>query len=482
VKTANSAGDAFREECGIFGVTGNPDAARLTYLGLYALQHRGQESAGIVTWDGETASQHRAMGLVNRVFDEETLDRLPGSVAIGHVRYSTTGQSTLTNAQPILVRFRGGWLAAAHNGNLVDSESLRASLEASGSIFRTTTDTETILHLVARAYAKRPLGGPDEISEVVSEAVRGVQGAYSIVFMMNGRLVAARDPRGYRPLCIGRLPSSGWAVASESCGLDIVGAKLEREIKPGEIVTFTEDGPCSHWIEGADQSHSFCVFEYIYFLRPDSVVRGVSVDTVRRELGRRLAREQPADADIVISVPDSSNASAAGYAEESGIPLEFGLIRNHYIGRTFIHPKQSLRDFKVRIKYNPVADTMAGRRIAVVDDSIVRGTTSQKLMHMIKRAGAAEVHLRIASPPIRFPCFYGIDTPTRDELVASSKDVPEIAGFIGVDSLGYLSLEGLLASVPPDRDSYCVACFDGSYPHECVMRKAAMSAAGRDSE
>ena len=472
--------DAFREECGIFGVTGNPDAARLTYLGLYALQHRGQESAGIVTWDGETAYQHRAMGLVNRVFDEETLDRLPGSVGIGHVRYSTTGQSTLTNAQPILVRFRGGWLAAAHNGNLVDSENLRAGLEASGSIFRTTTDTETILHLVARAYARRSPGSEDDVAEVVPEAVQNVQGAYSIVLMMDGRLVAARDPRGYRPLSVGRLRSGGWAVASESCALDIVGAAVEREIRPGEIVTFTEDGPTSHWIGGKEQQESFCVFEYIYFLRPDSVVRGVSVDTVRRELGRRLARECPADADIVMSVPDSSNASAAGYAEESGIPLEFGLIRNHYIGRTFIHPRQSLRDFKVRIKYNPVADTMAGRRIVVVDDSIVRGTTSQKLMHMIRRAGAEEVHLRIASPPIRFPCFYGIDTPTRGELIASSMEVPEIARFIGVDTLGYLSLEGLLESVPPDRRSYCVACFDGSYPHECVLRKAA-SAAGRDS-
>lgn len=474
--------DRLREECGIFGVTGNQDAARLTYLGLYALQHRGQESAGIVTWDGETACQHRAMGLVNRVFDEETLDRLPGSVAIGHVRYSTTGQSTLMNAQPILVRFRGGWLAAAHNGNLVDSDNLRTGLEASGSIFRTTTDTETILHLVARAYARRPAAAADDMPEVVSEAVRDVQGAYSVVFMMNGRLVAARDPRGYRPLCMGRLGSGGWAVASESCGLDIVGAKIEREVGPGEIVTFTEDGPRSHWMERTGREESFCVFEYIYFLRPDSLVRGVSVDTVRRELGRRLAREQPADADIVMSVPDSSNASAAGYAEESGIPLEFGLIRNHYIGRTFIHPKQSLRDFKVRIKYNPVADTMAGRRVVVVDDSIVRGTTSQKLMHMIRRAGAAEVHLRIASPPIRFPCFYGIDTPTRGELVASSKEVAEIAEFIGVDSLGYLSLKGLLESVPPEPGSYCVACFDGSYPHECVLRKAAVTAAGRDSE
>ncbi len=471
--------DAFHEECGIFGVTGNRDAASLTYLGLYALQHRGQESAGIVTWDGETAFQHRAMGLANHVFDEDILRSLAGSVGIGHVRYSTTGQSQLMNAQPSLVRFRGGWLAAAHNGNLVDSANLRTRLESAGSIFRTTTDTETILHLVARAYARRPAGEEADKAELLAEALRGVQGAYSIVFMMDGCLVAARDPRGYRPLCFGRVKNGGWAVASESCGLDIVDARVEREVEPGEIVIFEPEGPRSHKMDAAGAPESFCIFEYIYFLRPDSVVRGVSVDTVRRELGRSLAREKPADADIVISVPDSSNAAAAGYAEESGIPLEFGLIRNHYIGRTFIHPKQSLRDYKVRIKYNPVADTLAGKRVVVVDDSIVRGTTSQKLMDMIRRAGAAEVHLRIASPPIRFPCFYGSDTPTRGELVASSKEVAEIAEFIGVDSLGYLSLDGLLASVPGSSESYCVACFDGSYPHESVIKEAATSAAGR---
>jgi amidophosphoribosyltransferase len=469
----------FHEECGIFGITGNHDAARLTYLGLYALQHRGQESAGIVTWDGETASQHRAMGLVNHVFDEDILNRLPGSVAIGHVRYSTTGQSKLMNAQPILVRFRGGSLAAAHNGNLVDSDRLRSTLEAGGSIFRTTTDTETILHLVARAYSKRPQQLASDIPEVLEEALVDVQGAYSVVFMIDGRLVAVRDPRGYRPLCFGELPSGGWAVASESCGLDIVGARLSREVEPGEIVVFGEEGPESYRISELGGPVSFCIFEYIYFLRPDSIVRRVSVDTVRRELGRQLARERPADADIVISVPDSSNAQAAGYAEESGIPLEFGLIRNHYIGRTFIHPRQSLRNFKVRIKYNPVADTLSGRRVVVVDDSIVRGTTSQKLISMIRRAGAAEVHLRIASPPIRFPCFYGIDTPTRGELIASSNEIEEIAKFIGVDSLGYLSLDGLLKSVPSPPDSYCIACFDGSYPHESV-RIAATTPAGSE--
>ncbi len=458
----------FHEECGIFGVAGNREAARLTYLGLYALQHRGQESAGIVTWDGETAFQHRAMGLASQVFDEETLDRLPGSVALGHVRYSTTGQSRLMNAQPILVRFRGGSLAAAHNGNLVDSERLRASLEARGSIFRTTTDTETILHLVARAHSSGGTPGVEDIPSVLRTALEGVEGAYSILLMIEGRMVAVRDPRGYRPLCFGKLRNGGWVVASESCGLDIVNATLEREIEPGEMVIFEKDGVVSRRFAPSDGQRSFCIFEYIYFSRPDSVIAGTSVEGVRRAFGRRLAEEQPADGDIVISVPDSSNSAALGYSEASGIPLEFGLIRNHYIGRTFIHPKQSLRDIKVRIKYNPVRDTLAGRRVVVVDDSIVRGTTSRKLMRMIRDAGAAEVHLRVASPPIRFSCFYGIDTATREELVASTSDVPEIAEFIGVDSLGYLSLEGLLDSVPPPRNGYCVACFDGSYPHECL--------------
>jgi amidophosphoribosyltransferase len=470
----------FHEECGIFGVAGSPDAARLAYLGLYALQHRGQESAGIVTWDGETAFQHRAMGLVNSVFDETVLDLLPGHVAVGHVRYSTTGQSRLMNAQPILVRFRGGSLAAAHNGNLVDSDRLRSTLEASGSVFRTTTDTETILHLIARAYSKKPERSVEDLPAVLSDALAGVQGAYSVLLMIDGVLVAVRDPRGYRPLCFGALESGGWVVASESCALDIVGAKLEREVEPGEIVVFGEDGPRAYPLAPAGRGpESFCIFEYIYFLRPDSVVRGVSVDRVRRAFGRRLADERPAEADVVIAVPDSSNSAAMGYSEQSGIPLEIGLIRNHYIGRTFIHPKQSLRDLRVRIKYNPVSDTFAGRRVVVVDDSIVRGTTSRKLMRMVRHAGAREVHLRVASPPIRFPCFYGIDTPTKGELIASSKEVSEIAEFIGVDSLGYLTFEGLLASAPAPRESYCVACFDGSYPHECVLEAMGGRASGR---
>jgi amidophosphoribosyltransferase len=447
---------------------------------LRVLQHRGQESAGIVTWDGETAFQHRSMGHVNSVFDEAVLNLLPGHVALGHVRYSTTGQSRLMNAQPILVRFRGGSLAAAHNGNLVDADRLRSTLEASGSVFRTTTDTETILHLIARAYSRRQGCTPDELPAVLADALAGVQGAYSVLLMIDGVLIAVRDPRGYRPLCFGALENGGWAVASESCALDIVGAKLEREVEPGEIIVFGEDGPRAYPLLAADRGpESFCIFEYIYFLRPDSVVRGVSVERVRRALGHRLANERPADADVVIAVPDSSNSAAMGYSEESGIPLEIGLIRNHYIGRTFIHPKQSLRDLRVRIKYNPVADTLAGRRVVVVDDSIVRGTTSRKLMRMIRRAGAREVHLRVASPPIRFPCFYGIDTPTKGELIASSKDVAEIAEFIGVDSLGYLSFDGLLASAPPPRESYCVACFDGSYPHECVLRAMDERASGK---
>ncbi|MCD4690313.1 amidophosphoribosyltransferase [bacterium] len=471
----------FHEECGIFGVSGDRDAARLTYLGLYALQHRGQESAGIVTWDGDTAFQHRAMGLVSQVFNEEILERLPGDVAIGHVRYSTTGQSQLINAQPLIVRFQGGQLAAAHNGNLVDSESLRAQLEAKGSIFRTTTDTETILHLMARAYAARPNAGPDAIPKILGEALAGIEGAYSILFMIDGKLVALRDPRGYRPLCFGRLASGGWVVASESCALDIVGATYERCVEPGEIVVLDEAGSHSYRLSTSDSPRSFCIFEYIYFSRPDSVLRDASVDSVRRALGRTLAREHPADADIVFSVPDSSNAAAMGFAEESGIPLEIGLIRNHYIGRTFIHPKQSIRNLRVRIKYNPVAETLKGQRVVVVDDSIVRGTTSRELMRMIKRSGAREIHLRVASPPIRFPCFYGIDTPTREELIASANEIEEIARFIGVDSLGYLSFDGLLSSVPSPRSSYCVACFDGSYPHECAVQKSVSKTTGRDT-
>ena len=456
----------FHDECGIFGVSGNVDAARLTYLGLYSLQHRGQESAGIVTWNGETAFQHRAMGLVSTVFDEEVLDKLPGSLAIGHVRYSTTGQSQLVNAQPLLVRFQGGPLAAAHNGNLVDAETLRARLEAGGSIFRTTTDTETILHLIANAYSRRGGRATADITEVLTEALASVSGAYSILFQIDGCLVAVRDPRGYRPLCFGKLESGGWAVASESCALDIVGATYEREIEPGEILVFGPKGPTSSRLKGGGTPESFCIFEYIYFSRPDSMIRGVSVDSVRMALGRNLARECPVEADIVISVPDSSNSAAMGFSDQSGIPHAIGLIRNHYIGRTFIQPKQSLRNFRVRIKYNPVKDTLAGQRVVVVDDSIVRGTTSRQLVRMLRRAGAREVHLRVASPPIRFPCFYGIDTPTREELIASASSVSEIGEFIGVDSLGYLSNEGLLASVPPQKETYCTACFDGSYPHE----------------
>ncbi len=456
----------FHDECGIFGVSGNVDAARLTYLGLYSLQHRGQESAGIVTWNGETAFQHRAMGLVSTVFDEGVLDKLPGSLAIGHVRYSTTGQSQLINAQPLLVRFQGGPLAAAHNGNLVDASTLRAGLEAGGSIFRTTTDTETILHLIANAYSRRGGRTTGNITEVLTDALASVRGAYSILFQIDGCLVAVRDPRGYRPLCFGKLESGGWAVASESCALDIVGATYDREIEPGEILVIGPEGPVSSRIDRGRTPESFCIFEYIYFSRPDSMIRGVSVDSVRMALGRTLARECPVEADIVISVPDSSNSAAMGFSDQSGIPHAIGLIRNHYIGRTFIQPKQSLRNFRVRIKYNPVRATLAGQRVVGVDDSIVRGTTSRQLVGMLRRAGAKEVHLRVASPPIRFPCFYGIDTPTRDELIASASSISEIGEFIGVDSLRYLSNEGLLASVPPRKETYCVACFDGSYPHE----------------
>jgi amidophosphoribosyltransferase len=465
--------DRFHDECGVVGVHGHAEAANIAYLGLYALQHRGQESAGIVTLEAGEHRAHRSMGLVADVFSEKTLAKLPGRHAIGHVRYSTAGASHLRNAQPFCATTDGGPIAIAHNGNLVNALTIRRELEGRGAIFSTTADSEVIVQLLARSRERTQ-------EERLIDALSRVKGAFSIVLLTADSLIAARDPYGFRPLSLGRLDRS-WVAASETCALDLIGAEHERDLEPGEVVVIRRGRLRTLRPFKQQTQERFCIFEYIYFSRPDSFTGGVSVDHVRRNLGRNLAREHPADADIVISVPDSSNAAAMGYSEASGIPLENGLIRNHYIGRTFIHPKQSLRDLNVRIKYNPVADTLAGRRIVVVDDSIVRGTTSQKLMRMIRDAGAREVHLRVASPPIRFPCFYGIDTPTRGELIASVKEVPEITKFIGVDSLGYLSFDGLLASAPPPRENYCVACFDGSYPHECVMKAGVTGAGGRDS-
>jgi len=442
--------------CGIFGVTGNLEAARLTNLGLYSLQHRGQESAGIVAvgLDGQ-AHGYRAMGLVGEQFDAERVAQLPGSVAIGHTRYSTAGSSTIENAQPALVNFRHGNIALAHNGNLTNAPEIRERLEAQGSIFSSTMDSEVIVHRLARSMATRP-------EEQLAEALQGVEGAYSLLILINDTLLAARDPNGWRPLVMGRL-GDGYVFASETCALDIVGATIEREILPGEIVAVDRHGIRSLQLPPSPVLHR-CVFEYVYFARPDSQVFGGSVDRARRGLGRRLAIEHPAPgADFVFAVPDSSNAAALGYAEESGLRLEHALIRNHYVGRTFIQPTQAGRDAKVRVKYNAVRDVLEGKSVVMVDDSIVRGTTTRGLVALLRGAGAREVHMRVASPPITHPCWYGIDTPEREHLIAARLGVDDIAREIGVDSLGYISLDGMLGAVPGGPTGFCHACFSGEY-------------------
>ncbi|HEU4333653.1 MAG TPA: amidophosphoribosyltransferase [Candidatus Eisenbacteria bacterium] len=447
------SGDRLREECGVFGIWGAPNAARLTYAGLYALQHRGQESAGIVATDGGEYRLHRGLGLVSDVFAGGAIDRLAGHVAIGHNRYSTTGSSLLQNAQPLVVNFREGKLAIGHNGNLVNALELRREMEEQGSIFQTTSDTEVVLHLIARSKAT-------EIERMVAEALARCQGAYSLVLLAGDKLIGVRDPRGFRPLCLGRR-GEAHVLASETCALDIVGATFVREIEPGEMVVIGADGVRSHRILAPEPGRA-CVFELIYFSRPDSVVFGESVDSVRRRLGHRLAEEHPVPADIVISVPDSSNSAALGYAEQSRLPFELGLIRNHYVGRTFIAPEQITRDFGVNLKFNPVRRILEGKRVVVVDDSIVRGTTSRSLVAMLRDAGAREIHLRVSSPPIGWSCYYGIDTPNRRELIASSHTVEEIRKYLNVDSLGYLSMEGLRACVSRP-DEHCYACFNGDY-------------------
>jgi len=445
--------DRLREECGVFGIWGAENAARLTYAGLYSLQHRGQESAGIVTTDGVEFREHRGLGLVSDVFAGGALEKLRGHVAIGHNRYSTTGGSQLQNAQPLVVNYREGKLAIAHNGNLVNALALRDEMESQGSIFQTTSDTEVILHLIARSKAT-------EIERMIPEALARCQGAYSLVLLAGETLIGVRDPRGFRPLCLGRRGDSP-VLASETCALDIVGADFVREIEPGEMVLIDRKGVRSIRMFKAEPGRA-CVFELIYFSRPDSVVYGMPVDQVRRTLGRTLAKEHPAEADIVISVPDSSNSAALGFAEESGIPFELGLIRNHYVGRTFIAPQQITRDFGVNLKFNPVRRILDGKRVVVVDDSIVRGTTSRSLVAMLRGAGAREVHFRVSSPPIGWSCYYGIDTPNRRELIASSHTVEQIQRYLHVDSLGYLSMEGLRACVERP-DGHCYACFNGDY-------------------
>lgn len=446
--------DKFKEECGVFGIYNHPEASNLTYLGLYALQHRGQEGAGIAASDGKKIRLHRDMGLVSDIFTQETISKLTGSSAIGHVRYSTSGSSERKNTQPILVDYSRGELALAHNGNLVNADILRSELEAYGSIFQSTTDSEVIIHLLATSKV-------NSLVDRIIDALGRLEGAYSLVIMTETRMIAARDPRGMRPLCIGKL-DDGHAVASETCALDLIDAEYVRDVEPGEIVIFDKNGVTSiSPFPKVKPAH--CIFEHIYFARPDSYIFGKGVSKVRNEFGKCLAREHPVEADLVIPVPDSGVTAAIGYAEESGIPFAMGIIRNHYVGRTFIEPEQSIRHFGVKIKLNAVKDILKGKRVVVVDDSIVRGTTSRKIVKMVREAGATEVHVRISSPPTAFPCYYGIDTPTRKELIATSHSMEEINKYITSDSIGYISIPGMLKASGYES-TCCDACFTGNYP------------------
>ncbi len=459
--------DKFREECGVVAIHAHPEAEKLAYLGLHALQHRGQESAGIVTSDGMSLHAHRAMGLVADIFDEEELNKLHGTLAIGHTRYSTAGDSSLLNAQPIMVQSNKGVMALAHNGNLVNAQEIRSRLEGQGSIFQTNSDTEVIVHLIA-------LSKEHTLPEAIADALRRVEGAFSLVMISSDRIFAARDPRGFRPLAMGKIPAVGGekhetvVFASETCAFDLIGATFERDVKPGELVIVGPEGVASRFYSPAAPQSS-CIFEHVYFSRPDSMVFGRAVQESRENLGRQLAREAPAKADIVVPVPDSGVTASMGYASESGLPLRFGLIRNHYVGRTFIEPRQTVRDFGVKLKLNPVRSLLEGKRVVLLDDSIVRGTTSRKIVRMIRGAGATEVHMRISCPPTISPCFYGVDTPSKKELIAANKTVDEIREFIGADSLAYLSLEGLRkACGDGEKTTYCTACYTGRYPTHWV--------------
>ena len=447
--------DKLKDECGVFGIFGHPEAANLTYLGLYALQHRGQESAGIATADGEKMQLSRAMGHVADAFDERALESLPGHIAIGHTRYSTAGESRLQNAQPILIDCAHGQIAIAHNGNLVNARELRDRLVRDGSIFQTSSDTEVVLHLYARSREHT-------VEDALVESIRQVSGAFSFVLLTKDRLIAARDPHGFRPLALGRL-GDAYIVCSETCALDLIGATYVRDVEPGELLVISNGGMRSmRAFPPAPLAQ--CIFEHVYFARPDSYVFGKSVNEVRTELGRILAQESPVDADVISPIPDSGVCAATGFAEASGVPMQMGLIRNHYVGRTFIQPQQAIRHFSVRIKLNPVRSVLEGKRVVVVDDSLVRGTTSRKIVKMVRAAGAKEVHVRISCPPTISPCFYGVDTPSRSELIAANQPLEQIREFIAADSLAYLSLGGLLRAVTPDGGSYCTSCYTGVYP------------------
>jgi amidophosphoribosyltransferase len=459
--------DKFRDECGVVAIFAHPEAEKLAYLGLHALQHRGQESAGIVSSDGLNLRPHKAMGLVADIFTEDVLARLRGTLAIGHTRYSTAGDSALLNAQPILVQSNKGAIAVAHNGNLVNALQIRSRLESQGSIFQTNSDTEVIVHLIA-------LSKEHTLPDAMADALRRVEGAFSLVMMSPDRVFAARDPRGFRPLAMGRIPAvegqkrDTVVFASETCAFDLIGAEYEREVKPGELIVVGPEGVTSRFYS-TPAPQSSCIFEHVYFSRPDSMVFGRAVQTSREELGRQLAREAAVEADLVVPVPDSGVTAAMGYSAESGIPFRFALIRNHYVGRTFIEPSQSVRDFGVRLKLNPVRALLQGKRVVLIDDSLVRGTTSRKIVRMIRTAGAKEVHMRISCPPTISPCFYGVDTPSRKQLIAANKSVDEIREYIGADSLAYLSLEGLKkACGEGESASYCSACYTGKYPTDII--------------
>ncbi|MFH1692141.1 MAG: amidophosphoribosyltransferase [Candidatus Omnitrophota bacterium] len=448
-----------KDHCGLFGIFGSPEASYLIYLGLYALQHRGEESCGIVTSDAQELFIHKDMGLVADVFDEAALKSLKGGRGIGHVRYSTTGSSLVKNAQPLFVDYLGNSLAIAHNGNLINSHTLKKSLEKSGSIFQTTCDSEVIVHLMARSKSK------DVVSRLMS-ALKKIKGAYSLVLLTEDKLIGARDPLGVRPLCLGKKDNS-YCLASETCAFDLIEAKFIREVEPGEIVVIDKKGLKSFRFSAKKRSSAFCIFEHIYFARPDSVVFGETVHLVRRKLGEILARQHPVEADLVVAMPDSGTSAALGFSMASGIALDLGVIRNHYVGRTFIQPHQKIRDLGVRVKLNILRDVVRGKRVVIVDDSIVRGTTSRIRVKNFRAAGAKEVHMRISCPPHKFPCFYGIDFPSRDELIANRFSLSEEAKYLGVDSLGYVSLEGLFESVKFDKNKYCAACFNGEYAMRC---------------
>jgi amidophosphoribosyltransferase len=456
--------DKLREECGIFGIYGHPEASTMTQLGLFALQHRGQEACGIVSSDGNELHQFRSQGLVADVLNEDVLRKLKGSSAIGHTRYSTAGRNTIREVQPFSVTCQHGDIAVCHNGNLPFAEARRRELEREGAIFSSTSDTETILHGIARTRAANAI---DAIEKVLKET----DGAFSLLFLTPDAMIAVRDPRGFRPLVLGRL-GDAWCVASETCAFDLIDAEYIREVEPGEMLIITESGIGSRHPFPA-LKRAVCTFEHVYFSRPDSTIYGISVNQSRHKMGKQLAIEHPAEADIVMPVPDSGVAAAVGYASQSGIPFRQAIIRNHYVGRTFIEPMQSIRSFGVRLKLNPIKDLISGRRVVMVDDSIVRGTTSKKIVQMVREAGAAEVHVRISCPPTAHSCYYGVDTPHRQDLIASRMSVEEIRDYIGADTLGYLSLEGMLEAIGVDSGSSCTACWSGKYPTLIANGKAA---------